>query len=97
DPETSLVVAVSKTFATSETLLNLNSALRWQSEAGVEDPFGRVIAITANPQAAVDFGVDETRILPFDMGVGGRYSLWSAVGFSAALGLGWQAFEELLE
>jgi glucose-6-phosphate isomerase len=97
DPETSLVVVVSKTFATSETMLNLNSALRWMSEAGVEDPFGRVIAITANPQAAIDFGVDETRILPFDESVGGRYSLWSAVGFSAALALGWQAFEELLE
>jgi glucose-6-phosphate isomerase len=97
DPETSLVVAVSKTFTTSETLLNLNSALRWLSEAGVEDPFGRVIAITADPQAAIDFGIDETRILPFDEGVGGRYSLWSAVGFSAALALGWQAFEELLE
>ena len=97
DPETSLVVAVSKTFATSETLLNLQSALRWLMEAGVEDPYGRVIAITANPEAAIDFGVDETRILPFDEGVGGRYSLWSAVGFSAALALGWQAFEELLE
>jgi glucose-6-phosphate isomerase len=97
DPETSLVVAVSKTFSTSETLLNLNSALRWLSEAGVEDPFGRVIVITANPQAAVEFGIDETRILPFDEGVGGRYSLWSAVGFSAALALGWQAFEEVLE
>jgi glucose-6-phosphate isomerase len=97
DPETSLVVAVSKTFATSETLLNLSSALRWLTEAGVEDPYGRVIAITANPQAAIDFGIDETRILPFDEGVGGRYSLGSAVGFSAALALGWQAFEELLE
>ena len=97
DPETSLVVAVSKTFTTSETILNLNSALRWLTEAGVDDPFGRVIAITADPDAALRFGIDETRILPFDEGVGGRYSLWSAVGFSAALALGWQAFEELLE
>jgi glucose-6-phosphate isomerase len=97
DPDTSLIVAVSKTFTTSETLLNLNSALRWLSEAGIDDPYGRVIAITADPDAAIRFGVDETRILPFDEGVGGRYSLWSAVGFSAALALGWQAFEELLE
>ena len=97
DPETSLIVAVSKTFTTSETLLNLNSALRWLSEAGIDDPYGRVIAITADPDAAIRFGVDETRILPFDQGIGGRYSLWSAVGFSAALALGWQAFEELLE
>jgi glucose-6-phosphate isomerase len=97
DPETSLIVAVSKTFTTSETLLNLNSALKWLKESGVTDPYGRVIAVTANPEAAIDFGIDETRILPFDEGVGGRYSLWSAVGFSAALALGWQAFEELLE
>ena len=97
DPDATLIVAVSKTFTTSETLLNLNSALRWLQEAGVDDPYGRVIAVTAEPEAALRFGVDETRILPFDEGVGGRYSLWSAVGFSAALALGWQAFEELLE
>ena len=97
DTDTTLIVAVSKTFTTSETLLNLNSALRWLSGAGEADPFGRVIAVTADPGAALAFGVDETRILPFGDGVGGRYSLWSAVGFSAALALGWQAFEELLE
>ena len=97
DPEATLICAVSKTFSTAETLMNLEAALRWMSEAGVEDPYGRVIAITANPQAALDFGIDETRILPFDQGVGGRYSLWSSVGFSAALALGWQVFEELLE
>ena len=53
--------------------------------------------MTANPQAAVEFGIDETRILPFSEGVGGRYSLWSSVGFPVALALGWEAFEELLE
>jgi glucose-6-phosphate isomerase len=45
----------------------------------------------------VEFGVDETRILPFSESVGGRYSLWSSIGFPAALALGWEAFEELLE
>ncbi|WP_118856899.1 glucose-6-phosphate isomerase [Sphingomonas mesophila] len=97
DPETTLVCAVSKTFTTAETLMNLEAALKWMREAGVEDPYGRVIAITANPAAAIEFGIDETRILPFDEGVGGRYSLWSSVGFSAALALGWETFEELLE
>ena len=97
DPDTTLVVAVSKTFTTSETLLNLNSAMRWLKEAGIDDPYGRVIAVTAEPDTALQFGIDETRILPFSEGVGGRYSLWSAVGFSAALALGWEAFEELLE
>ena len=97
DPATTLVVAVSKTFTTSETLLNLQAALGWLREAGVEDPDGRVIAVTAAPEAAVEAGIDDSRILVFDEGVGGRYSLWSAVGFTAALALGWVAFEELLE
>ena len=61
------------------------------------DPDGRVIAVTARPEAAVEQGIDETRILPFGEGVGGRYSLWSSVGVTAALALGWDAFEELLE
>ena len=97
DAETTLIAAVSKTFTTTETLTNLASALAWLEDGGVDDPFGRVIAITAAPQAAIGYGIDQTRILPFGEGVGGRYSLWSTVGFSAALALGWPAFEELLE
>jgi len=97
DPATTLVVAVSKTFTTAETLANLGSALDWLRGAGISDPHGRVIAVTANPQAAIEAGIDETRILAFGEGVGGRYSLWSSVGVSAALALGWDAFEELLE
>ena len=97
DPETTLIVAVSKSFTTSETLLNLESGLRWLTDAGIDDPYGQLIAVTADPDAALRFGIDETRILPFDEGVGGRYSLWSTVGFSVALALGWQAFEELIE
>lgn len=97
DPETTLVVAASKTFTTAETMANLNAAIAWLQEAGVKDPFGRVIAVTAKPEAALNAGIDETRILQFSEGVGGRYSLWSAVGLSAALALGWSAFEELLE
>jgi glucose-6-phosphate isomerase len=97
DPATTLVVVVSKTFTTAETLANMEAALAWLREAGVEDPEGRLIAVTAAPEAALDAGIDETRILQFGEGVGGRYSLWSAVGVSAALALGWDAFEELLE
>ena len=97
DPETTLVVAASKTFTTAETMANLNAALSWLRGGGVDDPFGRVIAVTARPGAAIEAGIDETRILQFSEGVGGRYSLWSAVGLSAALALGWSAFEELLE
>ena len=97
DPETTLIVTVSKTFTTAETLANMNAAVAWLQEAGVDDPFGRMIAVTAAPEAAVNAGIDETRILQFSEGVGGRYSLWSSVSLSVALALGWSSFEELLE
>jgi glucose-6-phosphate isomerase len=97
DPATTLVVVVSKTFTTAETLANMEAGLGWLREAGVTDPAGRVIAVTASPETALCAGIDETRILQFGEGVGGRYSLWSSVGISAALALGWDAFEELLE
>ena len=97
DPHATLLVIASKTFTTTETMLNATSALQWMTEHGVEDPYGRVIALTAAPDKAIEWGVDETRVLPFSEGVGGRYSLWSSIGFPAALALGWGAFEELLE
>jgi glucose-6-phosphate isomerase len=97
DPATTVVVAVSKTFTTPETLANLDAANGWLRDAGVGDPYGRVVAVTASPEAAVDAGIDETRVLQFSEGVGGRYSLWSSVSVSAALALGWNLFEELLE
>src|SRR6476661_3514603 len=97
DPATTLVVVASKTFSTLETLANLNAARTWLAEAGVADPDGRVIAITARPEAALDQGIDDTRILQFAEGVGGRYSLWSSVGLTAALALGWEQFQALLE
>ena len=97
DPATTLVVGVSKTFTTTETLINLDAAVEWLREGGVEDPHGQLIGVTAAPDAALAYGIDETRILPFGEGVGGRYSLWSTVGLSIALALGWSAYEELLE
>ncbi|WP_447762440.1 glucose-6-phosphate isomerase [Sphingopyxis panaciterrae] len=96
-PEHTLVAVASKTFTTTETLLNAASALQWLEEGGVEDPIGRVIALTAMPERAIEWGVDETRVLPFSETVGGRYSLWSSIGFPAALALGWDAFADLLE
>jgi len=97
DPATTLIVAASKTFSTLETLTNLEAARDWLQSNDVADPDGRIIAITAKPEAALDQGIDESRILQLGEGVGGRYSLWSSVGLSAALALGWDAFEELLE
>jgi len=56
-----------------------------------------VIALTANPEKAVEWGVDETRILPFSESVGGRYSLWSSIGFPVALAIGWDDFAAMLD
>ncbi|TGX41406.1 glucose-6-phosphate isomerase [Sphingomonas naasensis] len=97
DPQATIIAVASKTFTTTETMLNADSALGWLQGNGVEDPYGRVIALTAAPDKAIAWGVDETRVLPFAESVGGRYSLWSSIGFPAALALGWDAFEEMLE
>jgi glucose-6-phosphate isomerase len=97
DPQATLIAIASKTFTTTETMLNAQSALEWMQAGGVEDPYGRVVALTAAPDKAIEWGVDETRVLPFSESVGGRYSLWSSIGFPAALALGWDAFEEMLE
>ena len=96
DPETTLIAVASKTFTTIETMTNAASALAWLEENGVADPAGRVIALTASPEKAVEWGVDETRILPFAESVGGRYSLWSSIGFPIALAIGWNGFAAML-
>lgn len=96
DPQTTLIAVASKTFTTIETMTNAKSALEWLEQNGVEDPGGRVIALTAAPEKAVEWGVDETRILPFAESVGGRYSLWSSIGFPIAIAIGWEDFESML-
>ena len=96
DPATTLVAVASKTFTTTETMTNAASALKWLGENGVDDPGGRVVALTANPEKAVEWGVDETRILPFPESVGGRYSLWSSIGFPVALAVGMEEFTAML-
>ncbi len=97
DPAATLLVIASKTFTTTETMTNATSVLQWMTEHEVADPYGQVIALTAAPDKAIEWGVDETRVLLFAEGVGGRYSLWSSIGFPAAVALGWDKFEELLE
>jgi glucose-6-phosphate isomerase len=96
DPATTLLAVASKTFTTIETMTNAASALAWLEQNGVSDAFGRVIALTADPGKAVEWGVDETRVLPFATSVGGRYSLWSSIGFPIALAIGWDEFEAFL-
>lgn len=97
DPATTLVAVASKTFTTTETLTNARSALAWLEQGGVSDAHGRIVALTAAPDKAVEWGVDETRVLPFQETVGGRYSLWSSIGFPIALALGWDAFSDFLD
>jgi glucose-6-phosphate isomerase len=96
DPHRTLVVVASKTFTTTETLLNAESALDWMTASGVDDPFGKFVALTAAPEKAIEWGIDESRILAFSESVGGRYSIWSSIGFPLAVALGWKGFEDLL-
>jgi glucose-6-phosphate isomerase len=98
DPATTLVVAVSKTFTTQETLANAEFARAWLraalGEAGAAKHFA---AVSAAPDKAVAFGVDPDRVFAFWDWVGGRYSVWSAVGLSCAIALGWETFQEFLD
>ncbi len=98
DPAHTAVVLVSKSFGTEETLLNGNLFIDWLSRSlGVEAMCARVFAVTANVPAAQKFGVSAERCLPIWEWVGGRYSLWSAVGFSFALAHGVDTFRRLLD
>lgn len=96
DPAMTMLAVASKTFTTIETMTNAESVIAWLRENGVSDPFGRVVALTAAPDRALEWGIDETRILPFAESVGGRYSLWSTIGFPIAMALGWPDFAEFL-
>ena len=96
DAHKTLLVVASKSFTTAETLLNAQSVTDWMTSEGVSDPFGRVVGLTSQPEKAVEWGIDESRILPFSETIGGRYSLWSSIGFSVALTLGMDVFEDLL-
>jgi len=87
-PDSTLFIVVSKTFTTLETMTNAAAAKRWSK--GKEN----FIAITTNQKAATDFGVMET--LPMWDWVGGRFSVWSAVGLAAACAMGFENFQEFL-
>ncbi|RZJ96971.1 MAG: glucose-6-phosphate isomerase [Brevundimonas sp.] len=95
DPETTLVVVVSKTFTTQETLANADAAKAWLAAALTPEQLRKhFIGVTAAPDKASAFGCGRT--FAFRDWVGGRYSLWSAVSLSCAIGLGWDAFEAFL-
>ncbi len=97
DPATTLIIAVSKTFTTQETLANAEVARGWLRAAlGDEGARAHFAAVSAAPDKAVAFGVNPERVFAFWDWVGGRFSVWSAVGLSCAMALGWDTFEGFL-
>jgi len=98
NPETTLFVIVSKTFTTQETLSNANSIRAWFLESQAQEAVSKhFVAVSTNIESVKAFGIDEDNIFPMKDWVGGRFSLWSAVGLSISLALGYKHFESLLE
>lgn len=99
NPETTLVIIASKTFTTQETLLNATTAANWfRAALGLANPFASAhfIGVTASPANAMKLGVPEDNIVEFWDWVGGRYSLWSAIGLPIAISIGCDNFERVL-
>lgn len=96
DAANTLFIVQSKSFSTQETLLNARAARAWLQVSGIADHGAHFAAVTANSPAAEAFGVVQERIFPMWDWVGGRYSLWSAVGLPAMIAMGADAFDELL-
>lgn len=98
-PETTLFLIASKSFTTQETMINAKSAQKWFTDRtlGKTNFSKHFVAVSANEKVAREFGIDENNIFPFWDWVGGRYSLWSAVGLSVVLYIGMDNFEKLLE
>jgi len=98
NPETTLFVVVSKTFTTQETLTNAITAKNWfLKKAAKKDIAHNFVAVSTNLKGVKDFGIAKENIFPMWNWVGGRYSLWSAVGLSIALSIGYKNFNEFLD
>ena len=98
NPETTLFVVVSKTFTTQETLSNANSIRAWFLESQPKEAVSKhFVAVSTNIESVKNFGIDEENIFPMKDWVGGRFSLWSAVGLSISLAVGYTHFESLLD
>ena len=98
DPATTLFLVASKTFTTQETMTNAHSARDWFLAAAGDDKHvaKHFAALSTNAKAVREFGIDTDNMFEFWDWVGGRYSLWSAIGLSIALSLGFENFEQLL-
>ena len=98
NPETTLFVIVSKTFTTQETLTNSETIRKWfLQSASQEDVAKHFVAVSTNIQKVTDFGIDANNVFPMWDWVGGRFSLWSAVGLTISLSVGYENFDALLK
>jgi glucose-6-phosphate isomerase len=97
DPQTTLAIVVSKTFTTQETLTNARTVRTWLENTVGNGSGKHFAAVTANVNAAHGFGIEDERIFEFWDWVGGRYSMWSAVGLPIAIAAGMDAFEAMCE
>ncbi len=98
DPRSTLFIIASKTFTTQETMINAASARNWMlAHTGSEEALAKhFVAVSAHPELAAEFGIPPAQVLPMWDWVGGRYSLWSAVGLPLAVSIGMSGFERLL-
>ena len=97
EPETTMFLVASKTFTTQETMTNAESAKAWfLKSAGSSDVAKHFIALSTNQEKVEAFGIDPVNMFEFWDWVGGRYSLWSAIGLSIVLAIGYDNFQELL-
>jgi glucose-6-phosphate isomerase len=97
DPETTLFLIVSKTFTTQETITNANTARKWFLQSALEEEVAKhFVAVSTNLDSVKEFGIADQNIFPMWNWVGGRFSLWSAVGLSIACAVGFDNFQGLL-
>ncbi|KAI9037968.1 glucose-6-phosphate isomerase [Aspergillus affinis] len=98
DPETTLFLIASKTFTTAETTTNANSAKKWFLETAKDESHiaKHFVALSTNEEEVTKFGIDKRNMFGFESWVGGRYSVWSAIGLSVALYIGFDNFHQFL-
>nr|WP_315252307.1 glucose-6-phosphate isomerase [uncultured Duganella sp.] len=98
NPETTLFIIASKTFTTAETMLNAGTARTWfLQNGGTQEHLAKhFVAVSTNTKAVAEFGIDTANMFPFWDWVGGRYSVWSAIGLSVALAVGFGYFNDFL-
>jgi glucose-6-phosphate isomerase len=97
DPETTLFIIVSKTFTTQETITNATTIRKWFLQKAPESAISsHFVAVSTNKEAVRSFGIDEDQVFTMWNWVGGRFSLWSAVGLSTCCAIGYDNFKELL-